>query len=57
MLLQSDGQPVLVDILVAQRLVKRRPKILFLFSRYLWTVFENIAFLASRPFTRDIKIC
>jgi CRP-like cAMP-binding protein len=26
------------------------------FARYLWTVFDNMAVLASRPYTQDIKI-
>ena len=56
MVVQSAGQAYAVDGLVAQRLVNRRRKMLLLFSRYLWTVFDNIAVLAARPYTQDIKI-
>lgn len=56
MVVQSTGQAYVVDGAIAQRLVNRRRKMLLQFSRYLWTVFDNIAVLASRPYTQDIKI-
>jgi CRP-like cAMP-binding protein len=56
MVVQSAGQAYVVDGDVAQRLVNRRRTMLLKFSRYLWTVFDNIAMLASRPYTQDIKI-
>lgn len=56
MVVQSAGQAYVVDGDVAQRLVNRRRTMLMKFSRYLWTVFDNIAMLASRPYTQDIKI-
>jgi CRP-like cAMP-binding protein len=45
-----------VEGATAQRLVQRRRAILLQFSRYLWTVFDNIAALASRPYTQDTKV-
>ena len=56
MLVQSAGQAYVVDGAAAQRLVNRRRTMLWQFSRYLWTVFDNMAVLASRPYTQDIKI-
>jgi CRP-like cAMP-binding protein len=56
MVVQSAGQAYVVDGDVAQRLVNRRRTMLLKFSRYLWTVFDNIAMLAARPYTQDIKI-
>ena len=56
MLVQSAGQAYAVEGVLAQRLVQRRRKILLQFSRYLWTVFDNIVVLASRPYTQDIKV-
>lgn len=56
MLVQSTGQAYVVDAAAAQRLVNRRRTILLQFARYLWTVFDNMAVLASRPYTQDIKI-
>jgi hypothetical protein len=56
MLVQSAGQAYAVEGVLAQRLVQRRRKMLLQFSRYLWTVFDNIVVLASRPYTQDIKV-
>lgn len=56
LLVQSPGQAWVVEGAVAQRLVQRRRTILLQFSRYLWTVFDNIAALASRPYTQDVKV-
>jgi CRP-like cAMP-binding protein len=56
LVVQSAGQAYAVDGAMAQRLVQRRRTMLLQFSRYLWTVFDNIAMLASRPYTQDIKI-
>jgi CRP-like cAMP-binding protein len=41
---------------MAQRLVQRRRNMLLQFSRYLWTVYEAIAVLASRLNAQDIKV-
>lgn len=56
LIVQSPGQAWVVEGAVAQRLVQRRRAILLQFSRYLWTVFDNIAALASRPLTQDVKV-
>lgn len=53
---QSPGQALLVEGPFVERLVKRRRVILLQFTRYLWTVFETIADLASRRYTQDIKL-
>ena len=39
----------------AQRLLQRRKQMLLDFSHYLWTVYQNIATLASQGYTQDIK--
>jgi CRP-like cAMP-binding protein len=56
MVVQSAGQAYVVEGATAQRLVKRRRSLLMHFSRYLWTVYDNMAALASRPYTHDIKV-
>ncbi len=56
LIVQSPGQAWVVEGAVAQRLVQRRRAILLQFSRYLWTVFDNIAALASRPYNQDVKV-
>lgn len=56
LVVQSAGQAYAVDGMTAQRLVQRRRSMLLLFSRYLWTVYDAIAVLASRLNTQDIKV-
>lgn len=56
MVVQSAGQAYEVDGLAAQRLVQRRRALLLHFSRYLWTVFDSMAVMASQLHTQDIKI-
>jgi CRP-like cAMP-binding protein len=56
MVVQSAGQAYVVDGLAAQRLVQRRRALLMHFSRYLWTVFDSMAVMASQLHTQDIKI-
>jgi len=56
MWVQSAGEAYVGDGLVAQRLVFRRHALLLQFMQYLWTVFDNMALLASRPYTQDIKV-
>lgn len=56
LVVQSPGEAYVVEGASAQRLVKRRRTIMLQFSRYLWTVFDNIAALAARPYTQDIKV-
>jgi CRP-like cAMP-binding protein len=56
LVVQSAGQAYAVDSAVAQRLVQRRRSMLLKFSRYLWSIFDSIAVLASKPYTQDIKV-
>lgn len=56
LVVQSPGIAVVLDGLIAQRLVKRRRAILMHFTHYLWTVFDNIAYLSSRAHTQDVKL-
>lgn len=55
LLVQSAGSAYVVDGQDAQRLVKIRQRVLLSFSRYLWSVYEGIATLASKAYTQDIK--
>lgn len=56
LIVQSAGQAYVMDGAVAQRLVQRRRSLMLHFSRYLWSLFDNMAVLAARPYTEDIKI-
>jgi CRP-like cAMP-binding protein len=56
LVVQSAGRAYCVDSVMAQRLVQRRRNMLLQFSRYLWTVYEAIAVLASRLNAQDIKV-
>lgn len=56
LVVQSAGQAYAVDGMTAQRLVQRRRTMLLQFSRYLWTVYDAIAVLASRLNAQDIKV-
>ena len=56
LVVQSAGRAYSVDSVMAQRLVQRRRNMLLQFSRYLWTVYEAIAVLASRLNAQDIKV-
>jgi len=55
LLVQSPGRAYRIEGVLAQRLVQRRRTMLLEFSRYLWTLYENIAALAAKPFTHEIK--
>jgi CRP-like cAMP-binding protein len=56
LIVQSAGQAYAIEGAVAQRLVQRRRSLMLHFSRYLWSLFDNMAVLAARPYTEDIKI-
>jgi CRP-like cAMP-binding protein len=56
LVVQSAGRAYSVDSVTAQRLVQRRRSMLLQFSRYLWTVYDAIAVLASRLNAQDIKV-
>jgi CRP-like cAMP-binding protein len=55
-LVQSAGQAYVLDGMVAERWLKRRQQILLLFSRYLWSMYEDMASLASQANAQDIKM-
>lgn len=55
LLVQSPGEAYVVNGADAERLVQRRSQLLLIFSRYLWSVYENIATLASQANAQDIK--
>ena len=55
LLVQSAGEACMVHGRDAQRLLQRRKQMLLDFSHYLWTVYQNIATLASQGYTQDIK--
>lgn len=55
LVVQSDGMAYMVNGSVAQKLVKRRKQLLLSFSCYLWSVYQDIARLASRGNTQTIK--
>lgn len=56
LVVQSAGLAYALDGMAAQRLVQRRRRMLLQFSRYLWTVYDAIAVLASRLYAQDIKV-
>ena len=56
LLVQSSGEAYVVDAAIAQKLVLRRSQVLLKFSKYLWTVYEEIANLTVKAFNKDIKI-
>lgn len=56
LLVQSAGEAYVVDAAVAQKLVLRRSPVLMKFSKYLWTVYEEIAGLTVKAYSKDIKI-
>jgi len=56
LLVQSAGEAYKVEGIDAQRLIQRRQQVLLTFSRYLWSVYDNIATLASKAYVQDIKI-
>lgn len=55
MVVQSPGEAYAIDSAAAQRLVQRKRDMLMVFSRYLWTVFDNVADMAARAYTHDVK--
>lgn len=55
LIVQSAGQAYVIDGAAAQRLVQRRRGLMLHFSRYLWSLFDNMAVLAATPNTEDIK--
>lgn len=53
---QSAGYAYVLEARYLQNLVKRYPAWLMLFSRYLWTTYQNIAKLAALSHTQDVKL-
>jgi CRP-like cAMP-binding protein len=54
LLVQSAGGAYVVKTLTVQRLIKKRQKVMMIFFRYLWTLYEEIVDLAFRAHTQDI---
>ncbi|MBK6851195.1 MAG: Crp/Fnr family transcriptional regulator [Burkholderiales bacterium] len=52
---QTAGPAWCIDGLELQQLVARRPPMLLLFSRYVWTVLQDVAALAACAQLHDIK--
>lgn len=55
LLVQSAGEAYVVNGIDAQHLAQQRQQVLLKFSCYLWSVYENIATLASEAYTQNIK--
>lgn len=53
LLVQSAGDAYAVKALTAQRLLQKQQRVLFIFSRYLWSVYESAIDLALRAHTQD----
>ena len=53
---QSAGQAYVVHGQDAQHLAQRKQQVLLHFSRYLWSVYEQIATMASQAYTQDIQM-
>ena len=56
LLVQSSGEAYVVDATDAQKLVQRRPIVLFKFSQYLWHLYTDIANFAVNAYNTDIQI-
>ncbi|WP_146183317.1 Crp/Fnr family transcriptional regulator [Limnohabitans sp. JirII-29] len=55
LIVQASGLALRIDGLTIQRVLKKKPEILMLFSRYLWSVYQEVAFLAALMQMQDIK--
>lgn len=55
LLVQSSGEAIVVEGVVAQKLVQRRPQVLLKCSKYLWTVYSAIGNLTAKAYTKDIQ--
>jgi CRP-like cAMP-binding protein len=53
LLVQSAGEAYAVKALTAQRLIHNRQRVLLMFSRYLWSMYESVVDLALRAHTQD----
>jgi CRP-like cAMP-binding protein len=53
---QSNGEAYVVEARDVQKLIQIRPKLLFKFSQYLWSVYEGIANFAAKTYTKDMKV-
>jgi CRP-like cAMP-binding protein len=56
LLVQSPGFAYVMDGLVLQQLIQRRPALLLLLSKYLWSVYEGVSALAAMAHLSDVKI-
>lgn len=55
LLVQTAGPAWRADSEALRRLAKRRPALLLAFSRYLWSASEQVATLAARAQSQDVK--
>ena len=55
LLVQSPGSAYVVDGLVLQQLVQRKPSLLLAFSKYLWTAYEHVSTFAVMAHLSDVK--
>ena len=55
LLVQSPGSAYVVDGLVLQQLIQRKPALLLAFSNYLWSTYENVSTLAAIAHLSDVK--
>ena len=56
LLVQSPGSAIVVEGAVVQRLIQRKPALLLLFSKYLWSVCEGVSTLAAMAHLSDVRI-
>ena len=56
LLVQSPGFAYVMDGSVLQQLIERRPSLMLLFSKYLWSVYEGVSTLAAMAHLNDVKI-
>lgn len=53
---QSAGYAYVMEARYLQNLIKRHPHWLMLFSRYLWSTYQQIAQLAAMSHSQDVKL-
>lgn len=56
LLVQSPGFAYVMDGSVLEQLIQRRPALLLMFSKYLWSVYEGVSALAAMAHLSDVKI-
>jgi CRP-like cAMP-binding protein len=56
LLVQSPGFAYVMDGSVLQQLIERRPALMLMFSKYLWSVYEGVSTMAAMAHLSDVKI-